>query len=77
MADDLDAVDELVKEIEETIEDLPERAQAAGAEFFESVTAKAHSIRDTVAGTGRATEKQLQALNNFLAGVRKWKRGGT
>ncbi len=69
------AAERIVAEMDQVIEDLPERAQADGAEFFESVTDKAAAIMETVRKNGRATDGQTYALENMLKGCRKWCRG--
>lgn len=66
----------LVREIEEAVEGLPERAQAAGAAFLEDVLAKSQDVGETVRRTNRATDRQLAALKGWLAGVKRWDRRG-
>lgn len=63
----------LVDEISETIaEDVPEWKVLKNAEYFESAEERAKAIGETVARTGRVTDGQMTALENILAGLRKW-----
>lgn len=65
---DVDESLELIDEALETIDDLPSRAQ----EFGESVAEKLRSIAETIEQTGEVTDKQLTAIENMRAGVKKW-----
>lgn len=60
--------DELCDEILADIEDIPE----AGADFAESVRDKVESIQATIQGNANATDRQVAALENIHAGVKKW-----
>lgn len=41
-------------------------------EFAKSVTSRAASISETIKRTGRATGRQISALENMLGGLEKW-----
>lgn len=60
--------------IAEEIEDLAESPDlpSAGVDFAESVSEKAASIAETIEDTGEVTDAQWNALNNMLAGLRRW-----
>lgn len=63
---------ELVESILDTIEEVPDWKQEKDPDYFESVKDKAEDIGQTVHDRNDVTEKQLAALKNMLAGVRKW-----
>lgn len=68
---------ELIAKIQETIEDdVPEWATDKAEEFFDDVLEKTKDIATTIERTERASDGQIQALENMLAGVRKWIPGG-
>jgi hypothetical protein len=58
----------------ELIENLDESALDKASDFFESVESCVQSMRETIRRTGTATEKQLNALDNWESGVNKWVR---
>lgn len=64
-------LDELCEVIEEEISD---RVKDEHGEFFEDVEEKAKAIVSTIEATDRASEAQITALENMLAGVKKWVR---
>lgn len=66
-------VAKLVDEIVETInEDVAEWKVLKNQNYFTGVEDRAKAIGETVAHTGRATDAQVAALENMLAGVKKW-----
>ena len=67
---DWEDADELCDEILEDIDDIP----GAGQDFADSVRAKVESIQLTIQDNANATDKQVTALQNIHAGVKKWLR---
>lgn len=65
---DIDEALELAAEIQDLVEELPERAE----DFGISVAEQAADIARDVEEKGRVTRKQLEALRNMLAGVQNW-----
>lgn len=65
---DIDEALELAAEIQNLVEELPERAE----DFGISVAEQAADIARDVEENDRVTRKQLEALRNMLAGVRNW-----
>lgn len=65
---DHDEAIELVREIQELAEEMPEK----GESFAESTTAKALAIQQTIEENERVTPGQLTALRNMKAGMEKW-----
>lgn len=73
----LDEVNELLESISdeaETIQMLYMEGDASeeAMEFAKSVTSNASSISETIKRAGRASERQIKALNNMLQGLEKW-----
>lgn len=66
--DDTDEAYELVKEINDLSDDLPEEAE----EFGSSVCEKANAIQVTIEENERVTSGQLTALKNMKRGMEKW-----
>jgi len=66
-ADCLDAL----QTIDETLDLLPTLPDAA-ADFADSVEQKLTSMREGIIGKGRATEKQIIAIENMQRGALKW-----
>lgn len=63
----------LAEEIANTIEDsVSDRAKSGNADFFESVLKRSKDIAETVTKRQTATDKQITALENMLAGVQRW-----
>ncbi len=62
-----DAID-LAGEIQELLDELPERAE----EFRDSVEQKVSDISISIVKARHVTEGQFQALRNMEKGVRKW-----
>jgi hypothetical protein len=63
----------LVEEIQSTIEeDITDEVFNKASDFFISVKEKAASIGETIEDKQRVSEKQFDALDRMLAGVRKW-----
>lgn len=58
----------LVDEIRETADMVSD----AGQDFAQDVLAKAVSIGETIERSGRASAKQVEALENMLAGLQAW-----
>lgn len=65
---DHDEAIELVREIQELAEEMPEK----GESFAESTTAKALAIQQTIEENEKVTPGQLTALRNMKAGMEKW-----
>jgi hypothetical protein len=65
---DIDEALELAAEIQDLVEELPERAE----DFGISVAEQAADIARDIEKKGRVTRKQLEALRNMLAGVQNW-----
>ncbi len=63
-----DEVDDLLAEIEELAEQVPDVGQG----FAESVLESIRGISETVQETRYATDKQIVALENMRDGLRKW-----
>lgn len=63
-----DEIDDLLAEIHELAEQVPEVGQG----FAESVLETIKGISETVRETGIATDKQIVALENMRDGLRKW-----
>lgn len=59
----------ILKAIDELDADVLER----GYKFFESVRSSVASVRDTIRRNGRVSDKQNSALDNWEAGVHKWR----
>lgn len=57
-------------------DDVPEKARLDNATYFESVEEKTKGIVETVSRSNRVSEGQRNALDNMLAGVRRWTRDG-
>jgi hypothetical protein len=63
----------LVDEISETIsEDVPEWKVLKNQSYFDGVEDRAKAIGETITHTGRVSDAQVTALENMLAGVKKW-----
>lgn len=56
----------------EEICDLAEEVPAAGTDFAESVSETARDIAANVETHNRATDSQLNALENMLHGLQRW-----
>ena len=67
-ARDLERAEDLIEEIDQLLEELPERAD----DFRQSVSEKTHDISVHMDKYGRVSKKQLNALENMLYGVQKW-----
>jgi hypothetical protein len=59
-------------ELADEIEELAENICSNGQDFAESVLEKTHEIIASVENGGRATDKQILALENMLEGLQKW-----
>jgi hypothetical protein len=59
---------QLCDDLESLIEDLPERAE----DFAASLNEKMHSICQWVEANEHATESQITALENMIAGAERW-----
>lgn len=59
---------DICKEISNMVEQLPEQAE----DFGQSVESKMLSIRDWIEKNDHATDKQVNALENMHAGLKKW-----
>ena len=71
-ADGQKAMD-LIEKIETTIEeDVDERGQEKGKDFFEGILDTIKSMSLNIVENQNATPKQLAALHNMLEGVHKW-----
>ena len=70
MSTDWEEALEIVDEIHEVADDVPER----GEDFAISVTEKARSIGATIAEREHVTDAQMEALENMLAGLQRWVR---
>lgn len=57
------------------MDDLPDRTTAKNPTFFEGVKEKAADIAESVRRAKTATGGQIGALENMLAGVKKWDHG--
>ena len=53
-------------------DDVPDKAKDKAGEFFDDVRDKVVSMSETLTATGRCSEKQQQALDNWQAAVSKW-----
>jgi len=63
----------LVEEICDLIDnDVPDGAFRRMPDYFEDVRSKALDIGDSVTSYGSATDRQIEALENMKAGVKKW-----
>lgn len=71
-AGDVDSALAMVAEITDSIDDASESVVDRAAEFFESVREGAVAIGKTIEETRRVTPPQQKALDNWLAGVKKW-----
>jgi hypothetical protein len=73
--DEVEKAREILDEICETIEDeISDRIKDEHAQYFEDVEEKAKSIFSTIEKTERVSGAQMSALENMLAGVKKWVR---
>jgi len=66
--DDIEVALELISEIEQLVEDLPERAE----DFGMSVQETANDIAVHIEETSHVTKKQITALENMLDGLQRW-----
>lgn len=55
-----------------TIQGFEDDFPINGAGFYDSVKNKAESIMENVENFGDATDRQLDTLENMLAGCEKW-----
>lgn len=62
--------EELLDELGRALDDMPDTGKAAG--FHDSVSEKASSMREYLDANGELTDRQVEALENMLAGVRRW-----
>lgn len=60
---------ELVDQIEDAAMDVPER----GEDFAASVVDTATSIGNTIEENEHVTDKQMDALENILSGLERWR----
>lgn len=65
----IDLGEEILALIED---DVPEWALDKAPDFFEGVQEKTESILEVIRNSGKRTDRQLEALENMLAGVKKW-----
>ncbi len=65
----LDVGKEILRVIDEDVE---ERAKLRAADYFESLEDRSKSICETIASRNAVTDNQRNALDNMLAGARKW-----
>ena len=65
---DSDAALELVDRIANLVDDLPERAE----EFGEGVMERAQDIGYWISSNQHVTERQMEALQNMLVGMKRW-----
>ncbi len=63
---------DLIKQIKSTAGQVPENP--AAEEFADSIVEKALSFQETIERMGRASPKQVAALENMLYGLEKWVR---
>lgn len=64
-------VNERIQELAEQINESDNAPQAA-LDYADSVSEKAADIVETIENKGRASEKQVQALENMLRGLERW-----
>lgn len=64
-------VNECIQELAEQINESDNAPQAA-LDYADSVSEKAADIAETIESKGRASEKQVQALENMLRGLERW-----
>ena len=64
-------VNERIQELAEQINESDNASQAA-LDYADSVSEKAADIAETIENKGRASEKQVQALENMLRGLERW-----
>ncbi len=70
---DVDAALDIVEELHRVIEEeVDERAQERGKEYFESIMQRSAAIGTTIYNSNRVSPGQKQALENMLNGARKW-----
>lgn len=72
LAQDVREALEVVEEIDETVDQVSDRAKSNNAEFFESVLEKSKAIGETIRRTNSVSPAQRSALDNMLKGVDKW-----
>lgn len=65
----MDVAMEIVRVIEEEIE---EYTKVKHEDYFESVMDKARAIYKTIKNSNHASKGQRNALDNMLAGIKKW-----
>jgi len=65
----LDLVDTIDRIIDE---DIDGETYSKGEDFFGGVSSRAEDIGATIERTNKVSPAQKQALDNMLAGVRKW-----
>lgn len=63
-----DEAQELIASIYETAEEMPDRA----ADFTESALETVAGIEETIESRQQATQSQIDALTNILAGMQRW-----
>lgn len=66
-----DAIEQCQR-ILDLIEDAPEWALDKAPDFFEDVGEKVADVCATIEKLGRVSDRQLNALNGWENGVRKW-----
>jgi len=69
-AGDIERAYELCDEILSLAEDVP----SEGIDFAESVCESCREVRGTIEKTGRVSERQMEALENWLSGLQAWAR---
>ena len=71
---DWEEASQLCDDIGEKINDAPDEIweNHNACEFFEGVQETIASMQETITKNQRASDKQVAALNNMLAGVDKW-----
>jgi len=70
MEPDYDLIDEKLTELEDAISDLDEID--AASDFRDSLNEKCESMREQYVERGALTDAQLDAIDNMVAGARKW-----
>jgi hypothetical protein len=74
--DDVKEALEIVEGIGDVVERVTQRRISDdGAAFLEDILDKARSIGATIEEQNRVSDRQLNALKNMLAGVKKWDHG--